>query len=853
MIGTFIGQYEVKQRLGEGGMGIVYLAIHRMLGTQRAVKILLPEWTRYPEIVQRFVNEALAAAAIRHRNIIGVLRGGQLPTGEWFILLDYLDGGTLSGFIESHGGPIAPHDALHILAEVAGGVQAAHDHDIVHRDLKPDNIFLSRKDGDPRFVTILDFGVAKLGEQRTGKALTTAGAIIGTPAYMAPEQMRGGKITSAVDVFALGVIAYQLVTGGLLPFQSEISVNDYFGLPITDLYGRIMSTPPIDPRRRNPALPEGWVKAIFSALDPVVGRRPASPKAFALMLAESTPGDGYAPDGLTIVRAYARELLDLGNADVTVRAPTETKASATPAQVSRYKIERKIGSGGMAEVHLGTSAGADGFVRPVAVKRVLAGFANEPKFADMFIAEARLASRLSHPNIVAVTDFDRDEEGRPFIVMEYVDGRDLSALLGTGLLPVPETIFVASEILRGLGYAHDLPQESGIRGIVHRDMSPQNVLLSWEGAVKVSDFGIAKALESSAGVRSGSLKGKASYMSPEQAGSEPLDGRSDLFAVGTMLWEMLTGLRLFDGTSKESLAKVLHAEIVPPSVAREGVPEDVSKVAMRLLERDRDRRYACAEDALDDLLACADAPRNGPGDLSTLLAARFSRPSRRKGSRPESERRAAARAASASPVPIDRTATIETRTQDGAVLEEIVERPTSDPVALPRFPVRLERTETLPKASKARLRLYAAAASMVVSVIAIALAFAARDDARGVSAAPAAKVEPKPRGAAAAPPEAPAYVSPPLPPSGLPAAAAASPPAVAAAPEAPPGLLKIDVVPWAAVWIDGKKSGFTPYHAKIAPGPHRVRIQNAKGAKTIQIMIRSSKTTVVNETLEGQP
>jgi serine/threonine-protein kinase len=147
----------------------------------------------------------------------------------------------------------------------------------------------------------------------------------------------------------------------------------------------------------------------------------------------------------------------------------------------------------MAEVFAGAAIGAEGFSRKVAIKRVLPGFSDHAAFARMFIDEAQISSQLVHPNIVSVLDFDRDAEGRLFLVMELIDGVDLHALLATGLPPVPAVVFVIAEVLRGLGFAHDLPTASDMRGVVHRDISPHNVLLSWEGAVKVSDFGIAKA------------------------------------------------------------------------------------------------------------------------------------------------------------------------------------------------------------------------------------------------------------------------------------------------------------------------------------------------------------------------
>jgi hypothetical protein len=216
-------------------------------------------------------------------------------------------------------------------------------------------------------------------------------------------------------------------------------------------------------------------------------------------------------------------------------------------------------------------------------------------------------------------------EKRLFLVMELVEGKDLDDLMATGLLPFPVVIYVVCEMLRGLGYAHNLPAgDGGPRGIIHRDVSPHNVLLSWEGAVKVSDFGIAKARSASNATASVFIKGKPAYMSPEQANGTNLDGRSDLFAAGIMLWELLVGHRLFvGGTTQETLAKVLFLQVPWPRQHRAGVPEDVERVAMRLLERDPNHRYHSAEDAIADLLQCALAPKSGRDELMNAMAERF--------------------------------------------------------------------------------------------------------------------------------------------------------------------------------------------------------------------------------------
>jgi serine/threonine protein kinase len=235
--------------------------------------------------------------------------------------------------------------------------------------------------------------------------------------------------------------------------------------------------------------------------------------------------------------------------------------------IGKYQVERHLGGGGMAEVFLARVHGAAGFSRRMAIKRILPGYSDHATFASLCVSEAQLSSQLTHPNIVSVLDFEHDADHGLFLVMELVEGKDLSKLLETGTPPTSLVIYLVAEVLRGLGYAHNLPAaDSGIRGVIHRDVSPHNVLLSWEGAVKVADFGIAKSRAASNASASVMVKGKTGYMSPEQANGEPLDGRSDLFAVGVMLWEMLVGRSLFSrATTQESLAALFFSTIPPPS------------------------------------------------------------------------------------------------------------------------------------------------------------------------------------------------------------------------------------------------------------------------------------------------
>lgn len=291
----------------------------------------------------------------------------------------------------------------------------------------------------------------------------------------------------------------------------------------------------------------------------------------------------------------------------------------------RYILDERLGAGGMAEVFRARRVGINDFSRSVAVKRILGGQAASPKLQEMFAAEARITSQLVHPNIVSVLDFDRDRVGSLCLVMEFVDGCDLSRLTKTGLLPFETVTHIIVEALKGLGHAHRFMRQ-GIRGVVHRDVSPHNLLLSWQGEVKVSDFGLAKARSVDSATATEGLKGKPAYMSPEQANSQPLDGRSDLFAIGTILWELLVGRPLFGADdSRASLAAILFGTVPPPRQLRPDVPRDLEKVALRLLARERSDRYRTAEAAIAELLACRSANADGRALLSTLLAQRFHR------------------------------------------------------------------------------------------------------------------------------------------------------------------------------------------------------------------------------------
>ena len=333
MIGTQIGDLILIRLLGEGGMGAVYLAQHALLNDLQAVKILDARFTQNQQIVTRFLNEGRAAVKLRHRNLVAVHDVGRLPgDGPWYMVMEFLDGGTLAGFMASHGGPISTYETLEIIAQALSCLQYMHDRGVIHRDLKPDNLFLIEQPDNPRCLKVLDLGIAQISEAIATGPGTSTGVVMGTPLYMAIEQLRGGRVTAQADLFAIGVIIYEMLTGGWFPWQrDDESCAAYRELPATELYFRQATVSPIDPRLRLSGIPEGWARTVLRVVDRVPERRPESGRALVNLLIEHTPSDGAHESGYEIVKQRARELLRGNESSETLRPPYALATSGRSA------------------------------------------------------------------------------------------------------------------------------------------------------------------------------------------------------------------------------------------------------------------------------------------------------------------------------------------------------------------------------------------------------------------------------------------------------------------------------------------------------------------------------------------
>jgi serine/threonine-protein kinase len=270
--------------------------------------------------------------------------------------------------------------------------------------------------------------------------------------------------------------------------------------------------------------------------------------------------------------------------------------------IGRYVLYDRIASGGMAQVHVGRLVGAVGFSRTVAIKRLLPHCATDAEIVPMFVDEARLAARIRHPNVVGTLDVVRERD-ELILVMEYVHGESLARLLSRARargerVAAPIAVGIALAVLEGLHAAHEARSERGEPlGIVHRDVSPQNIIVGADGVPRVVDFGIAKARGRIQTTRDGQLKGKAGYVAPEQLLGMEIDRRVDIYATGVVLWEMLAGRRLFEGDGPAVVMRnVLEQRIEPPSRRASGVPRALDDVVMRALSRAPSDRFATARE-----------------------------------------------------------------------------------------------------------------------------------------------------------------------------------------------------------------------------------------------------------------
>ncbi len=412
--GMILGErYEILKRLGEGGMGAVYKARDTELDRLVAVKVIRPELAGHPDILRRFKQELILARQVTHKNVVRIF---DLVTadGRKFITMDFIEGRDLRTILNERG-KLPPAEAVPIAQQICRGLEAAHLENVVHRDLKPQNIMV---DASGR-VWLMDFGLARSMELA---GLTRTGVLMGTPDYMSPEQARAEKVDARSDLFSLGIIFYEVLTGQL-PFQADTLM--------AKLLQRTQqkAAPAI---AVDPTIPQHLSDVVSKCLEPDVAKRYQNVSEILHDLSPPTAAS-VAPGAQSVVEA----------------PPISMAALGPGSQFGpRYRIESVIGEGGMGKVYKAHDSELD---RTVALKLVRHELASAPSSMQRFKQELLLASRISHRNILRIHDLG-DVGGIKFISMAYVEGRDLHDVIEqTGRLPVERAVNIAKQLARRTG------------------------------------------------------------------------------------------------------------------------------------------------------------------------------------------------------------------------------------------------------------------------------------------------------------------------------------------------------------------------------------------------------------------
>ncbi len=612
LIGLTVSHYRILERLGGGGMGVVYKAWDLRLERHAALKFLSPQRSSSEDFKRRFAREARTASRLEHANICTVFETDESEDGRLFIAMAFCEGESLKRKIER--GPLPIAQALSVAGQVAAGLGAAHEKSIVHRDIKPGNIMVA---ADGR-VKIVDFGIARLADQTR---MTRAGDLMGTTAYVAPEQFVEEGADHRADLWSLGVVVYEMVTGRL----------PWSGADDRELVSAIVKRQPRPLSSLRLDVPPALERVVARAL----AKRPADRYQRAEELradleevaATVTPPAAAFPSEQTLVEAP--QLGAAGERGAAARSGEDSRQSAgggassaggpgmgamggiaswsaqgpqgleqRPASgpigrtVGHYRIVAPLGGGGMGIVYRAQDLTLE---RTVALKFLPPELTRDPEAKTRFLQEARAASALDHPNICTIYEVAEAEDGQLYLAMACYDGETLKQRLQKGRLPIDEALETAQQVARGLVKAHR-------HGIVHRDIKPANVMVTTDDIVKILDFGIAKLLGAAGLTRVGSSLGTPAYMSPEQARGEEVDPRTDVWSLGAVLYEMVTGRRPFRGEHEQTvLYSLFNEEPEPVLQLRPDAPPELARIVGRMLAKDPEQRYPTAAAALADL------------------------------------------------------------------------------------------------------------------------------------------------------------------------------------------------------------------------------------------------------------
>ncbi|MBX7114685.1 MAG: serine/threonine protein kinase [Myxococcaceae bacterium] len=557
--------FTVVRALGHSALADVLL-VESPSGVRQVWKVLTEEAAAEATTLGRFMDEALLRHRLAHHHIVRGLGSGRLPNGRLYQATELLEGLALDEQLALHG-PLFPEQAVPLFSKICEAVRYLHEQGTVHRDLRPGNVFLHHGliAQNPK---LLGLGMAYF---RGGKTVdTTAGTLLSRPEYCAPECIAGHAADARADVYALGVMLFEALSG-----QAPFTGADF---------GHVLKAHVEEPVPELPASAGHLVPIVNRCL----AKRPQDRFAHAGELLEALAQFGELPS----VLAPTLDVQHVAYATPWVRQAMEGDV------VGNYELLRLLGDGGMARVFLARHVRLG---RHVAIKLLKPEQSQQKTLVERFFHEAQAVNHINHEHIVDIYDFVdetlADQSRRSYYVMEALDGQTLHQAIGGGGVSVGRGVRIMRQVCLALQAAHDV-------GVVHRDIKPDNIFLTHRSGdvfAKVLDFGVAKllplpGLEPMSKTLAGVIIGTPTYMSPEQANGHEIDSRSDIYSVGVVLYELLTGQPPFDAQAFMQLAMQISTELPAPlgnyTPTREPIPPGLKSIVLRCLEKDPHRRYA---------------------------------------------------------------------------------------------------------------------------------------------------------------------------------------------------------------------------------------------------------------------
>ena len=574
--GRKVGRYKLERLLGRGAMAEVYKSTHPDLGRDIAVKILHPFHTQVPGFIERFRYEAQAAASLHHPNIVQIYDFSVTDDGLYYMVMQYINGLSFEEYLELENAPLSLVKAYQFFRQVAVALQFAHRQGTIHRDVKPANIMLDTREN----AYLSDFGLAKI----VGMSIQTqSGFGPGTPDYMAPEQIEGRKITAAVDIYALGVILYQMLTNHL-PYQSDNWITTL---------KRKTTEPPIPPQEYNPVIPWHLENVILTAL----AREPA--ERFASVA-----------EMLAALETAVKEAV--GTLPQIKTSPSRGVVALPGVQIENYKIKREFRRDGtrVYQRYLAYNVALKNLAVLTLLRLPAAG---ESAFLARFQDRINALTSIDHPGVAAITRFDVTENNQPYVAYEYTPGQPLSLEIQQRIkeenpfLPV-DSLKLMHQIARALAAAHAV-------GVIHNELQPGNIVLSHEGFPVIVGLEIPVAADFRNISRPVNM---VDYISPEQLAGQPLTPASNVYSLGIILYEMLTGTRPIIPMNAWHTANndldTLFVEGVPLAEARTDLTPETYALVQAATEHDPARRLPDLDAfllALDKAIEAESRPKPG--------------------------------------------------------------------------------------------------------------------------------------------------------------------------------------------------------------------------------------------------